>query len=258
MADGSRMPWGGETTSAPMSAFPRVRMRRNRRDGWNRRLVAENAVSIDDFIWPIFVAEGEGNKEAIDAMPGQFRWSPDRIAEAAREAADLAAELAVAPDLESRRAGYRALGRLGDEFLPALARQAAHQQGARRAKALEHMVWLDKRAAADAISEDLYLIYLRDPDPEVRVLAVILSSYGGPQGPAIGRELGRLRREDPSPAVRRQAARALGRGVDDPPATPGRSPWLLAWAGLLVAALLGLLLGRPRPGPPLRTSPASV
>ena len=38
--------------------YPRTRMRRNRRDAWNRRLVAENSVTVDDFIWPLFVQEG--------------------------------------------------------------------------------------------------------------------------------------------------------------------------------------------------------
>ena len=85
-------------------AYPQIRMRRNRRDHWNRRLVRENIVTVDDFIWPIFVAEGEGKKEEIDAMPGQFRWSPDRIAEAAREAADLGIPaVAIFPEIEKAK-----------------------------------------------------------------------------------------------------------------------------------------------------------
>ena len=39
----------------PLGAYPRVRMRRNRRHDWSRRLVAENALSPNDLIWPIFV-----------------------------------------------------------------------------------------------------------------------------------------------------------------------------------------------------------
>ncbi len=106
MADGSRMPWDDMAAAAGRSAgaFPRVRMRRNRRDAWTRRLVAENAVSVNDFIWPIFVAEGSGKREEISAMPGQFRWSPDRIAEAAREAADLGiGAVAVFPEIDKAK-----------------------------------------------------------------------------------------------------------------------------------------------------------
>ncbi len=110
MADGSRMPWGGIAANAGAAggaangAFPRVRMRRNRRDAWTRRLVAENAVSVNDFIWPIFVAEGRGKREEISAMPGQFRWSPDRIAEAAREAADLGINaVAIFPEIDKAK-----------------------------------------------------------------------------------------------------------------------------------------------------------
>lgn len=105
MADGARMPWDGtQSTTASNGAFPRVRMRRNRRDAWNRRLVAENVVSVNDFIWPIFVAEGIGKKEEISAMPGQFRWSPDRIAEAAKEAHELGINaIAIFPEIDKAK-----------------------------------------------------------------------------------------------------------------------------------------------------------
>jgi len=104
MADGARMPWNGAETAAAQGAYPRVPMRRNRREAWKRRLVAENAVSVNDFIWPIFVAEGVGKREEIAAMPGQFRWSPDRIAEAAREAADLGVNaVAIFPEIDKAK-----------------------------------------------------------------------------------------------------------------------------------------------------------
>jgi len=106
MADGSRMPWqaGAAREQAAVGAYPRVRMRRNRRDAWTRRLVAENTLSIDDFIWPIFVAEGRGKREEIAAMPGQFRWSPDRIAEAAAEGAALGINaVAIFPEIDKAK-----------------------------------------------------------------------------------------------------------------------------------------------------------
>ena len=65
----------------PSAGYPTTRMRRNRRDAWTRRLAAENRLSVDDLIWPIFVRAGEDLKESVDSMPGQFRHSPDRIVE---------------------------------------------------------------------------------------------------------------------------------------------------------------------------------
>jgi porphobilinogen synthase len=65
------------------------RMRRNRRFDWSRRLVRENAVTVDDLIWPIFVIEGTNASEPLGAMPGIERLTADRAVEAARRAADL-------------------------------------------------------------------------------------------------------------------------------------------------------------------------
>ena len=70
------------------AGFPRTRLRRNRADGWSRRLVAESALSAADFIWPVFVHEGEG-RTAVDSMPGVDRLSVDLVQEAAGEAAAL-------------------------------------------------------------------------------------------------------------------------------------------------------------------------
>jgi porphobilinogen synthase len=64
-------------------------MRRNRRTGWSRRLVAENALTPADLIWPIFVVEGRGVRRAVDSMPGVHRLSVDLAVEAAQEAASL-------------------------------------------------------------------------------------------------------------------------------------------------------------------------
>ena len=61
-------------------SFPSTRLRRNRANGWTRRLVAENRLSIDDLIWPIFVMEGTGQTTDIAAMPGVQRVSVDRLA----------------------------------------------------------------------------------------------------------------------------------------------------------------------------------
>ena len=70
-------------------SFPNTRMRRLRQADWSRRLVNENALSVDDLIWPIFVIEGENGKEAIGSMPGVDRLSIDLAVKAAKEAASL-------------------------------------------------------------------------------------------------------------------------------------------------------------------------
>jgi len=64
-------------------------MRRLRRHDWSRRLVAENTLSPADFIWPVFVIEGEKKREAVLSMPGVERLSVDLAVHAAKEAAQL-------------------------------------------------------------------------------------------------------------------------------------------------------------------------
>jgi porphobilinogen synthase len=69
--------------------FPQARLRRNRRDPATRRLVAENALSIDDLIWPIFIREGDGPPEPIASMPGVVRSSLGGLAKHVEQAASL-------------------------------------------------------------------------------------------------------------------------------------------------------------------------
>ncbi len=64
-------------------------MRRLRRHDWSRRLVAESQLSAADFIWPLFVIDGENRRENVATMPGVERLSVDLIAGAAEEAAKL-------------------------------------------------------------------------------------------------------------------------------------------------------------------------
>jgi porphobilinogen synthase len=64
-------------------------MRRNRRTAWSRRLVAENALTPADLIWPIFVVAGRGVRQPVPSMPGIDRLSVDLAVEAAQEAASL-------------------------------------------------------------------------------------------------------------------------------------------------------------------------
>jgi porphobilinogen synthase len=72
---------------APNPSFPATRMRRLRRHDWSRRLVAESTLSPADFIWPLFVIEGENKREPVASMPGVERLSIDLAAAAAKGAA---------------------------------------------------------------------------------------------------------------------------------------------------------------------------
>lgn len=69
--------------------FPAVRMRRNRRTEWARRLVAENTLSPSDFIWPMFVTDGTNTRVPVESMPGVDRISVDLVVAAAEEALSL-------------------------------------------------------------------------------------------------------------------------------------------------------------------------
>ena len=65
--------------------FPQTRMRRLRANDFSRRLVRENALTPADFIYPVFVLEGSGQREAIPSMPGIERLSIDLLLQQARE-----------------------------------------------------------------------------------------------------------------------------------------------------------------------------
>ncbi len=69
--------------------FPDTRGRRLRRSAALRRMVRETRLSPDDLVWPLFVVGGKDVRRPIEAMPGQFQLSIDRLLEAAREAQDL-------------------------------------------------------------------------------------------------------------------------------------------------------------------------
>ena len=66
-------------------SFPRVRMRRMRRDEFSRRLMRESRLTTDDFIYPMFVVEGSGQRVPVPSMPGVSRISIDILLEEARE-----------------------------------------------------------------------------------------------------------------------------------------------------------------------------
>ena len=62
-----------------IGSYPKVRLRRNRKTDWSRRLVSENNLSTNDLIWPVFIREGKNIKEPIPSMPGVYRYSLDKV-----------------------------------------------------------------------------------------------------------------------------------------------------------------------------------
>ncbi|MDX2204270.1 MAG: porphobilinogen synthase [Hyphomicrobiaceae bacterium] len=74
---------------ARQGSFPAVRMRRNRKSGWARRLVAESVLTPSDLIWPMFVIEGENKRVPVASMPGVERLSVDLCVAAAESAVAL-------------------------------------------------------------------------------------------------------------------------------------------------------------------------
>ena len=76
-------------TVLPAARYPATRLRRNRQSPWLRRMVAENHVTVDDLIWPVFVIEGEGQVEAVASMPGVCRYSIDLLVAEVTKARDM-------------------------------------------------------------------------------------------------------------------------------------------------------------------------
>src|SRR5690349_20985904 len=60
-------------------SFPGVRMRRMRRAEFSRRLMRENVLTADDFIYPVFVIDGKARTEKVDSMPGVERYTVDKL-----------------------------------------------------------------------------------------------------------------------------------------------------------------------------------
>jgi porphobilinogen synthase len=63
----------------PLGEFPRLRMRRMRRDDFSRRLMREHRLTRDDLIYPIFVRDGRGPVQPVASMPGVHRYTIDKL-----------------------------------------------------------------------------------------------------------------------------------------------------------------------------------
>jgi len=69
--------------------YPDTRMRRMRADDFSRRMMRENRLTPDDLIYPMFVIEGRGDREAVASMPGIERLSIDLLVQEVKEVAAL-------------------------------------------------------------------------------------------------------------------------------------------------------------------------
>ena len=61
--------------------YPSLRLRRNRKESWSRRLIQENTLSPNDFILPIFLIEGSNKRQQISSMPGVYRYTINRLSQ---------------------------------------------------------------------------------------------------------------------------------------------------------------------------------
>src|SRR5687768_7600134 len=63
----------------PLGEYPRLRMRRMRRDDFSRRLMREHVLTTNDLIYPIFVLDGNSRTEDVASMPGIKRYTINRL-----------------------------------------------------------------------------------------------------------------------------------------------------------------------------------
>jgi porphobilinogen synthase len=83
-------------------SFPAIRMRRMRRDDFSRRLMRESVLTPDDFIYPVFVLDGNNRVEPVASMPGVERQSLDHLLKTAERAQKLGVPaLALFPVIDS-------------------------------------------------------------------------------------------------------------------------------------------------------------
>ncbi len=83
------IPFTVTPTATAAVSHPVVRPRRTRLNANLRRMVRETALAPDDFIAPLFVRHGHGQRLPIGSMPGQYQLSVDQLAAEAREIAAL-------------------------------------------------------------------------------------------------------------------------------------------------------------------------
>ena len=83
--------------------YPNLRLRRNRKESWSRRLTQESTLSPNDFILPIFLIEGSNKKESISTMPGVYRYTINRISQVVDRAIKIGIQMvALFPENKNR------------------------------------------------------------------------------------------------------------------------------------------------------------
>jgi porphobilinogen synthase len=88
----------------PLGEYPRVRMRRMRRDDFSRRLMREHVLTTDDLIYPMFVIDGKSRTEDVPSMPGIRRYTIDKLLGHAEEALTLGVPaVALFPAIDRKR-----------------------------------------------------------------------------------------------------------------------------------------------------------
>lgn len=93
-----------ETNKPTQGHYPNIRPRRMRSDDFSRRLMRETTLCAADLIWPVFIKEGKGVREAVASMPGVERVSLDILLEEARKAFELGIPaLALFPVIEQNK-----------------------------------------------------------------------------------------------------------------------------------------------------------
>lgn len=98
--------------------FPSSRLRRIRQKPFARRLVAENHVTVDDLIYPMFVMEGENVRQPIASMPGIERFSIDVLVKEACECVELGINaIALFPYIDSSKKSLHAEESYNDDGL---------------------------------------------------------------------------------------------------------------------------------------------
>ena len=111
------------------SRYPSTRLRRNRRDDWTRRLVAETRLSVDDLIWPVFLIEGEGRTTSVESMPGVSRVTLDRLVEYVEPAAELGIPaIALFPNIPADRKDLEGSEALNPDNLMCRAARLLHRE----------------------------------------------------------------------------------------------------------------------------------
>ncbi|HEV8645972.1 MAG TPA: porphobilinogen synthase [Burkholderiales bacterium] len=86
-----------------LGKFPVRRMRRLRRDDFSRRMVREHRLSADDFIYPVFVIDGQNRREAVPSMPGVERLTVDALLRQAERCVELGVPaIALFPVVDNR------------------------------------------------------------------------------------------------------------------------------------------------------------